>query len=125
MTEPTNEELAEALRSIEGLPLGTRLVVRLAADRLSPRAEEYDFGDDPDRDPWVGEDGWVEWGGQICPTIFKPGQIVETRHRDGMEFTGVGAWPWDEWYDATEDGRVGFWVHDDTDSNIVAYRVVK
>jgi hypothetical protein len=109
MTEPTNEELAEALRSIEDLPPGTQLVVRLAADRLSPETG----------------DGWIKWNGQICPTIFKPGQIVETRHRNGGETVGASAWAWDEWYDATEDGRVGFWVHDDTDSNIVAYRVVK
>lgn len=108
MTEPTNEELAETLRSIEGLPLGTQLIVRLAADRLCAEAK----------------DGWIAWNGQIRPTIFKPGQIVETRHGDGYESTGQGALPWDWWWDATEEGRHGFWVHDGTDSNIIAYRIV-
>lgn len=108
MTEPTNEELAEALRSIEGLPLGTRLIVRLAADRLCVEAG----------------DGWIEWDGQTRPTIFKPGQVVETRHRSGNEYLGQEAWPWDLWWDATKGGRHGYWVHDGSSSNIIAYRVV-
>lgn len=108
MTEPTNEELAEALRSIEGLPLGTRLIVRLAADRLCV----------------VAGDGWIAWNGQTRPTIFKPGQIVETRHRSGNELLGKHAMHWDWWYDATEDGRRGFWVHNDAGTNIIAYRIV-
>lgn len=109
MTEPTNEELAEALRSIEGLPLGTQLIVRLAADRLSPE---------------VG-DGWIEWNGQHAPTIFKPGQVVETRHRGRGEYTGSDAWPWDEWPDACNAAQSGYWVHDGTFSDIIAYRIVK
>lgn len=104
MTEPTNGELAEALRSIEGLPLGTRLIVRLAADRLSPETG----------------DRWIKWNGQIRPTIFKPGQIVETRHRSGEEYTGANALPWNRWHDGP-----GFWLHDGTSSDIIAYRVVK
>lgn len=60
---PTNEELAEALRSIEGLPLGTQLVVRLAADRLSP-------------------DGWIEWNGGDCPV--PPNTEILVKYRSGM-----------------------------------------
>lgn len=117
--EPTNEELSEALRSIEGLPLGTQLIVRLAADRLNPPVVIADCCSDPD------EGGWIEWSGGERPFIFKPGQIVETRHRSGNENVGADAMPWDWWYDATEDGRSGYWVHDDTFSNIIAYRIVK
>lgn len=63
MTDPTNEELAEALRSIEGLPLGTRLIVRLAADRLCDR------------------DGWITWNGGDRPVPL--GTRVETQWSDG------------------------------------------
>lgn len=109
--EPTNGELAEALRSIEDLPPGTRLIVRLAADRLSPRAEEYDFGDDPDNDPWVGEDGWIEWGGGECPVSGDTYVECEFDSEPRGPERGLAAvWRWD---------YVPHW------RNIVRYRAVK
>lgn len=56
MTEPTNADIARALRSIPGLDLGTELLVRLAADRLDPPYAEAE-----------AEEGWIEWKGGECP----------------------------------------------------------
>jgi hypothetical protein len=96
VTEPTNEELAEALRSIEGLPLGTRLIVRLAADRLCAE-----------------RDGWIEWGGgDACPV--PNGAPVIVRHRDGSEHA-----------DRAGGVHSNDWSHDGVDGDIIAYRIVK
>lgn len=127
MTEPTDEELAEALRSIEGLPLGTRLIVRLAADRLCPRAEEYDFGDDPDKDPWVGEDGWIEWDGSgysdnkdwLAPVPV--GTILDVRYRDGKTLINIPAG------ETNLDTRLAcgaYWKNEGAENDIIAYKIV-
>lgn len=100
MTEPTNEELAEALRSIEGLPLGTRLIVRLAADRLCPPVVIAD-----------GE-GWIEWSGGECPVDKEA--IVECKfdiYPRGPESGTAKYWRWET-------------VHEEGWRNIIAYRVV-
>lgn len=60
-------------------------------------------------------DGWMTWSGGENPV---PGQVAETKHRDGVVYEGAEAWPSDEWFDGP-----GFWVHDGSDSDIIAFRV--
>lgn len=65
MTKPTNTDIAAALREIaDTLPLGSALIVRLAAGRL---------GDG---------DGWIEWGGGKSPV--KDNVKVVRKYRDGI-----------------------------------------
>lgn len=60
-------------------------------------------------------DGWVEWEGGDQP--IPNGTIIDTRYRDGEErFAGeVGVFG-----TATS---VKFWIHEDRDNDIVAYRL--
>lgn len=62
-----------------------------------------------------GEDGWITHDGGPNPV---PGQITETRHRGGSEYIHQDAWLSDQWGDYP-----GFWVHDGTFSDIIAYRI--
>ena len=54
---------------------------------------------------------WIEWKGGECPV--SEGTRVDVRFRDGdIDEDGMaGIWNWD-------------WVFDDSDINIVAYRVL-
>lgn len=94
---PTNTELAEALRSIEGLPLGTQLVVRLAAERLSPEVAD--------------RDEWIKWSGGLCPV---PGHVNVECQFDldpkGPEQGIAHTWRWE---------HISNW------RNIIAYRVIR
>jgi len=63
-----------------------------------------------------GDDGWISWSGGENPV---PGKCVETRHRSGKEYTGKDAEMSDWWYQGP-----GFWIHDGTSSDIIAYRIV-
>lgn len=82
MTNPTNTDLAAALREIaDTLPLGSALIVRLAADRLG----EHD-------------QGWIEWtpDGSKGP-VFAKGTRVEVQLRDGTTDTDFAdIWMWDD-----------------------------
>lgn len=76
---PTNTDLAAALREIaDTLPLGSALIVRLAADRLGEPAP-------------VG-DGWIEWDATAPDSRkgpFIPNEsIFEVRFRDGDTWRG-------------------------------------
>lgn len=111
---PTNTDLAAALREIaDTLPLGSALIVRLAADRLDNYGDPEVLGEhDPDRDPWVGTDGWIEWnpeGGRNCPV--PDGTMTEVKFDDGETITDNGP----EWWDW---GSLPM-------RQIVAYRIVK
>lgn len=82
----THTDLADALREIaDTLPLGSALIVRLAADRLTD------------------EDGWIEWepdgsDGPVLPT----GTDVRIILRDGTEASGdADNWVWAELGGAT------------------------
>lgn len=100
MTEPTNADIAKALRSIPGLDLGTELLVRLAADRLDPKACV-----DPDADM-----GWIEWKGGECP-VPKDWSVL-------VELNGGGTL-------GPQRAETFNWNHIFTLSNIVRYRVIK
>lgn len=102
MTDPTNKDLAEALRLISNdLPLGTALIVRLAADRLSEG------------------DGWIEWGGGSAPNMDL-NIPVAVRFRDGTEDHEETIEYWYENHDPDNN-----WVHDGSSADIIAYRIVK
>jgi len=95
VTNPTNTDLAAALREIaDTLPLGSALIVRLAADRLG-----------------VDTDGWIEWkafDGAKCPV--PDGTRTEVKFDDGKQET---------------DETPEWWTWRPCARNIVAYRVVK
>ena len=100
----TNTDLADALREIANtLPLGSALVVRLAADRL-------------------GDDGWIEWDTSATDSMDGPrlasDTVVEIRFAfDGR--TGTGSV---EWF---RDGiGCNNWSHPDPRYAISAYRVL-
>lgn len=99
VTNPTNTDLAAALREIaDTLPLGSALIVRLAADRLGEPAP-------------VG-DGWIEWdpdGPANCPV--PDGTMTEVKFDDGDTATDSDP----EWWDW---GSLPM-------RQIVAYRIVK
>lgn len=101
MTNPTNTDLAAALREIANtLPLGSALAVRLAADRLGESVP--------------AEDGWIKWNPadhkhDDCPV--ESGTLTAVRFRNGEEH---------------EDDSPEYWSWDDCgDWAIVAYRTVK
>lgn len=108
MTDPTNKDIAEALRSITDLPLGASLILRLAADRLDPPTAT-----DPD-------DGWIKWDGGEKPDLFDD-TLVSVRFRDGDEDHEEDV---AYWKDATGDLENN-WVHDGSSLDIVAYRVIE
>lgn len=98
MTQPTNTDLADALREIANtLPLGSALVVRLAADRLG-----------------VDADGWIEWSAMTCSNMAGPvsaGTLTRVRFRNGKEH---------------EDSTPHLWSwHEVGDTTITHYRPVK
>lgn len=62
-------------------------------------------------------DGWVPHNGHGVPLWWPRGQIIETRHRSGIEYTGKDAWPWDQWRTGA-----GFWTHDDSYNDITHWR---
>lgn len=91
MTQPTNTDLADALREIANtLPLGSALVVRLAADRLDPPVRMAEACEDPD-------DGWIEWdtsatGAHLGPKLDHD-TFIAVRFASGGENRGsVGYW---------------------------------
>lgn len=101
-TQPTNTDLAVALREIaDTLPLGSALIVRLAADRLV-----------------TGEtgDGWIAHDGKAIPKL-PDGSKVGTRHRSGEEYSGKSSFSVNFW------SGPGFWIDDGTRSVITHYRV--
>jgi len=76
MSSPTNTDLADALREIANtMPLGSALVLRLAADRLG-----------------VDVDGWIEWD-PTAPNASKgpnlPGRTDLVVEIDGGEMSGT------------------------------------
>lgn len=86
MTDPTNKDIAEALRSITDLPLGVSLILRLAADRLS--------------------DGWIEWKGGEYPPV-RVGTPIYVRHRDtGEHPCTVGGEYASDWTHTDEPGDI-------------------
>lgn len=105
MTETTNTDLADALRKIANtLPLGSALVVRLAADRLDP-------------------DGWIEWDASATDSMDGPRLAddteVEVRFRSGDECVGESVRWW-------RDGiGCNNWSHTNPQYAIAAYRVVR
>lgn len=107
MTHPTNTDLADALREIANtMPLGSALVLRLAADRLG-----------------VDADGWIEWDASATDSMDGPrlasDTVVEIRFAvDGRAGTGSV-----EWF---RDGiACNNWSHPDPRYAIAAYRVVR
>ena len=106
MTHPTNKDIAEALRSITDLPLGTSLILRLAANRLDPPVATAEECGDPD-------DGWVKWSGAEYPPI-KLGTAAQVQYRSGeIRSTKIG----DIWSER--------WSHLNNMGDIVAYRILK
>lgn len=110
MTNPTNTDLAAALREIaDTLPLGSALVVRLAADRL-----------DEDKD------GWIEWDPRADNASDGPDvpseAIVELKFGDGSVSDPESPKTVDYW-------RSGYgtnnWSHHKDHLAITAYRIVK
>lgn len=100
---PTNTDLASALREIaDTLPLGSALIVRLAADRLD------DGG------------GWIEWDPDAKDASDGPKLDrwvnVDTRFADGSECTygTVGFWI---------GSTINNWVRREPDKTIIAYRL--
>lgn len=86
MTNPTNTDLAAALREIaDTLPLGSQLIVRLAADRL-------------------GEgDRWIEWDYRtgVQPAFYR-GQRIEVKFRNGdTDIDEPIAYAWTDCNDTT------------------------
>lgn len=126
MTHPTNTDLADALRDIANtLPLGSALVLRLAADRLMADTEV--LGEhDPDVDPWLGDDtdGWIEWDASAPNASMGPRRPnhteVEVRFKDGHASAGIETIGW--WLDGI---GVNNWSHTDPKYTISAYRVVR
>lgn len=105
---PTNTDLAAALREIaDTLPLGSALVVRLAADRL-PADMEVLGEHDPDVDPWETGDGWFEWKSSMGKYPY--GATVRVRFKDGSEHEDDDPYGW-SWQECGS-------------SSIIAYRVV-
>lgn len=108
MTNPTNTDLADALREIANtLPLGSALVVRLAADRLTTEADT---------------DGWIEWDASTTDSMDGPrlasDTVVEVRFAYDRR-TGTGSV---EWF---RDGiGCNNWSHPDPRYAIAAYRVL-
>lgn len=121
MTHPTNTDLADALREIANtLPLGSALVVRLAADRLTTGAEECI---DPD-------DGWIVWdgskyedGGDELFTPVAKGTLIDVRFRDDELYQSVSAGK--SLPDKLRDAAGAFWRNEGEPNDIIAYRVVK
>lgn len=106
MTHPTNTDLADALREIANtLPLGSALVVRLAADRLG-----------------VGEDadGWIAWCGDPKGPDLPPLTMVVVMTIGGGEVLGGETVEW--WRSG-----LGFnnWDKDSGNDVITHYRVVQ
>lgn len=58
---------------------------------------------------------WIEWSGGECPV--PKGTVIDVKYRDGSERLGAPA--------LTIDNGTGaaFWVRDDVDQDIVAYRL--
>ena len=114
MTQPTNTDLAAALREIaDTLPLGSALIVRLAADRLST---ESDGG------------GWIEWNGLTYNRdeyMFSPvprRTLVDVKFRDGEVYERVEA---GVTLPRNRDAAGSFWENEGEGNDIVAYRIVK
>lgn len=110
MTEITNKELSEALRAIEGLPLGARLIVRAAAERLAEGAD----GD------------WIEWDGSgysdddkwAAPVLT--GTMLDVKYRDGETIYGI---PAGEITDHDRYAYGAYWENEGAANDIVAYRL--
>ena len=106
MTDPTNKDIAEALRSITDLPLGASLILRLAADRLDPPTATAEECGDPD-------DGWIKWGGEWeAGPVPQSKDVLEIKFRDGD--TRVTSVPY-----------MLRWTHENSFGDIIAYRVIK
>ena len=111
----TNTDLADALREIANtLPLGSALIVRLAANRLTTVAEG---------------DGWIEWDGskyeKDTEDLFTPvprGTLVDVRFRDGMVYERVEA---GVSLTKPRDAAGAYWENEGATNDIIAYRIVK
>lgn len=106
MTNPTNTDLADALREIANtLPLGSALVVRLAADRLGAEA-----------------DGWIEWDASAPDSMDGPrlagSTLVDAKFGDGSLCTNATVSFW-------KGSGVNNWCQREPGNTIVSYRVVK
>jgi len=107
MTRPTNTDLADALREIANtLPLGSALVLRLAADRLG-------LGEEPD--------GWVTWWGGEFPKGLTLDTRVDVKFRDGgIDIRGETV---AHWKDTSDDGNNWFYSGSNDPAEIIAYRL--
>src|SRR5687768_3996335 len=110
MTDPTNKDLAEALRAIEGLPLGAALIVRLAADRLDPPVAVAEECSDPD--------GWIEWSGDRFGPDVPEGAKIEVQMKNGSTSVSEAHW----WRFGL---GVDSWDRKHGEDCIASYRVVK
>lgn len=116
MTNPTNTDLAEALREIaDTVPLGSALVVRLAADQLDTPARKAD----PVLD--LGH-GWIEWTGGYCPDLPLRTR-VDVVHRDGDIDTDGRMVAY--WKDTSDDENNWFFSGGNDPAEIIAYRIHK
>lgn len=108
MTHPTNTDLADALREIANtVPLGSALVLQLAADRLGQ--------------PVTDADGWIEWDASAPDSMDGPRLADDTevyvRFQDGDKGKGSVKW--------FRDGiACNNWSHPDPRYAIAAYRVL-
>ena len=104
---PTNNELAEAIRDIaNGQPLGAALILRLAADRLA--------------EPVADADGWIEWDGGQSPNL-PVNTRVDVIFRDGG--TDTSGQSVEDWKDVSDDENNWLYSGDDDPAEIIAYRI--
>lgn len=111
MTHPTNNDLADALREIaNSMPLGSALVLRLAADRLGQ--------------PVADADGWIEWDASATDSMDGPRLADDTevlvRFKSGEESDAPRTVRW--WRQGINCNN---WSHVSPRYSIVAYRVVR
>lgn len=77
----------------------------------------------------ASDNDWIAWMGGDCPVPF--GTRVDVKQRDGTIISDQQAWgrnrtaEQDELADVTSYAAWIFWKHDDTASDIVAYRIAK
>ena len=69
-------------------------------------------------EPQADEDGWIPWSGGECP-LDRLTQ-VDVRYRNGDELMGAGL----TWLAGSYDWNHN-WNHDESDYDIIAYRIAK